>query len=362
MTTTAVALVGDAAPLAIQAGQELFTDKQRAALAALGIKDCPNAELAVFMHYCQRTQLDPFSRQIYYIKRREMAGGQWVDKWTTQVGIDGFRVIRDRVAARTGCTVEFEDTVWYDADGREHKAWLSPEPPAACKVVLVKYQDNRKLRYAGVLRTASYMAMKDGKPVSQWKTQPDHMIEKCCEAFATRRAFPNDFSGLYIPEELDSRAGDVPPAVRRVKAADIIVTRDGAEQIADRMGPSDHAVPPHAAAGQEATAPAATAAATAVKPVTAHEVNARFKALGFGVKDKDDVLAAAAAFCDRTEPVKALADLSAEELAGVMYRLSGCDTRDEVTELHALVIESRGEPDDAGARAAERAFKAGEAE
>jgi phage recombination protein Bet len=220
--TTALAHRDDHAPLAIQPGQEMWTDKQKAALAVLGITGASNADLAVFMHYCQKTQLDPFSRQIYYIKRRERAGDQWTDKWTIQVGIDGFRVMRDRVAERTGCQVEFEDTLWYDGDGMAYAVWLTAEPPAACQVVLVKYQDGRKLRFPAVLRTAAYAQVNNkGELVSQWRTQADHMIEKCCEAFATRRAFPNDFAGIYLEDELNGRQ-PAPPPVRKVTAAEII--------------------------------------------------------------------------------------------------------------------------------------------
>jgi phage recombination protein Bet len=211
-----------ATPLAIQPGQELFTDKQKAALAVLGIRDASNADLAVFMHYCQKTQLDPFSRQIYYIKRRENVNGQMADKWTIQVGIDGFRVIRDRAAQREGVTVDYEDTIWYDTDGGEHNVWLSADPPAACRVVLIKHTPTGDLRYPGVLRTAAYMAMKDGRPVSQWKTQPDHMIEKCCEAFANRRGFPHDLADVYIEEETAAARHVQPPPQRRVTAAEII--------------------------------------------------------------------------------------------------------------------------------------------
>jgi phage recombination protein Bet len=215
MTTTDIAVPG--AALAIRPGQDFWTDKQRAALAVLGIKDAGNGDLAVFMHYCQKTGLDPFSRQIYMIARREKQGEQWVTKQTIQIGIDGFRVIRDRAARRLGISVEYEDTIWYDADGREHKVWLRDEPPAACRVVVIK--DGR--RFPAVLRTASYMAMKDGKPVSQWRTQPDHMIEKCAEAYALRRAFPHDLGGLYVEDEMPPPE-TVQVRSERVTAADII--------------------------------------------------------------------------------------------------------------------------------------------
>jgi phage recombination protein Bet len=214
--------------LAIRPGQEMWNDKQKAALAVLGIKDATNADLAVFMHYCQKTGLDPFSRQIYMIMRRVKDGDQWVAKQTIQVGIDGFRVIRDRVAARTGSTVEYEDTIWYDSLGQETGVWLHDEPPAACKVTVIR--DGR--RFPGVVRTAAYAATnKQGDMISQWRTQPDHMIEKCAEAFALRRAFPHDLGGIYVEEEIPAGEHDAPPpAQARLTAADITTRRQPAEE------------------------------------------------------------------------------------------------------------------------------------
>ncbi len=216
--------------LQIDAGQDFWTPEQIAALQVLGIKGATNGDLAVYFHYCRRTQLDPFSRQIYMIRRREKVDGQWVDKQTIQVGIDGFRVIRDRAARRDGVTVDYEDTIWYDGDGSAHAVWLSPEPPAGCKVVLVKHTPTGDLRYPGVLRTAAYMATRDGRPVSQWATQPEHMIEKCCEAFANRRGFPHDLSGVYIEEELNGRQPGQRERPPRVTAAQIL-SDDEPEQV-----------------------------------------------------------------------------------------------------------------------------------
>ena len=46
-------------------------------------------ELALFIGRCKRTRLDPFSRQIYFIK--DGSG-----KVMTQISVDGFRVIANR--------------------------------------------------------------------------------------------------------------------------------------------------------------------------------------------------------------------------------------------------------------------------
>jgi phage recombination protein Bet len=225
MTAQAIELHSPAA-LAIRPGQQMWTDKQVAALAVLGIKGATKADLAVFMHYCQKTGLDPFSRQIYGIMRRVKENGQWTDKFTIQIGIDGFRVIRDRVAERLGVTVEYEDTIWYDADGGSHKVWLWDEPPAGCNVTVTK--DGR--RFPGVIRFSSYAqrAKDSGDLTGQWKTQPDHMIEKCAEAFALRRAFPNDLAGVYLEDEMPAQDG--PAVIRsrgRVTVAEVIEQPDG---------------------------------------------------------------------------------------------------------------------------------------
>lgn len=341
--TTDVAVRDDTAPLALRPGQLLFDDKQQAALTAMGVKNATKADMAVFAHVCHRTQLDPFTRQIYMIERREMVAGKWVSKQTIQVGIDGFRVVRDRVAERTGCEVEFEDTIWYDAEGREHKVWLSAEPPAACRVVLLKHSvaTGRTLRYPAVLRTAAYIARKDGKPTGQWRDdkQPDHMIEKCCEAFATRRAFPNDFSGVYLEEEMQGRAagGDDRPAVRKVTAADI-------------MQPAEPDGEPAEGEIVDDAPPART--------VTPQEVNDHFKRLGFSVKDKPQVLHAAGVLAGLGKAPAALAGLTPDQLAIVAESLESCGERGD---LVAMLAEVSGPGDDDAAQAAaERAFAAGE--
>jgi len=267
------------AALAVRPGQEMWDSKQQAALATLGIKDASKADLAVFMHYCQKTGLDPFSRQIYMIGRRERQNGQYVTKQTIQVGIDGFRVIRDRVAARLGVTVEYEDTIWYDADGTPHTVWLWDTPPAACNVTVVK--DGK--RFPGVVRTAAYAATKDGELIAQWRTQADHMIEKVAEAFALRRAFPNDLGGIYLDDEPQpdtTPAAAAPAAARpaRVTAAEII----------------GRATPPDASPADTPprNPPAAEPAGEAPKPPRAATgqigiIRSEFARLGYSDDDRD---------------------------------------------------------------------------
>lgn len=86
--------------LTITNEQDTWSRAQLAALSQLGVQNAQQADLAVFLHQCQRTGLDPFSRQIYLIERRQKQGNEYVSKQTIQVGIDGFRLIA--AARRTG--------------------------------------------------------------------------------------------------------------------------------------------------------------------------------------------------------------------------------------------------------------------
>lgn len=206
------ALQSGSAALAIRTDQIVFDELQTKALAAIGIRGASPADLAVFMHYCLKTGLDPFSRQIYFIERQ--------GKWTIQVGIEGFRVIRDRIAARNRETVEYEDTIWYDADHNGYPVWTSREPPAACRVVVRKNGHP----FPGVVRFDAYAQRKnDGSLTAMWERMGDHQIEKCAEAFALRRAYPHDLGGLYIPEEMpDDGPATVRAQAERVTVADLI--------------------------------------------------------------------------------------------------------------------------------------------
>lgn len=187
-----------AGALALRADQQQWTDQQRAALAQIGVDRAGPGDLAVFMHVSQRTGLDPFSRQIYFIQR----GG----KWTIQTGIDGFRVIASRnheYGGQVGPQWCGEDGVWRDF-------WFGNKPPVAARVGIVRHGWTEPVW--GIALHAEFTAGN-----SMWKDKPAHMTAKCAEALALRKAFPHDLAGLVTDDEM-GRADRRPAAAPTVRA------------------------------------------------------------------------------------------------------------------------------------------------
>jgi phage recombination protein Bet len=194
--------------LALRDDQIQWDDRQLAVLRSVGIgEDVSEGELTAFLHECQTRKLDPFTKQIYLIGRWDKQARRKV--YRSQTGIDGFRLIARRAADKAGESIEYEDTVWCDLDGKWTDVWLSDKAPAACKVVVLR---NGK-RFPVTARYAAYVQVNsDQAPTGLWAKMPDSQLAKCCEALALRKAFPEELGGIYTEEEMAQ--ADNPAPVR----------------------------------------------------------------------------------------------------------------------------------------------------
>jgi phage recombination protein Bet len=236
--------------LTIDPDQQFWTLEQRAVLRAMGVsRACSNAELAAFLHLCQRRKLDPFLRQVYLIGRYSKKEGRWV--FTPQTSIDGFRVIARRAADKAGIDYSYEDPTFYDTGGREFPSWIWRMPPAAVRFVVVR----NGRRFPALARYEAYVQRdRDGNPTGMWPTMPDQMLLKCAEALGLRMAFPEDLGGLYTVDEMEQADNPQPPEGATViqGTAENVDGSDDVGQGGGGQTPQDrHAAPAPAPAGSE---------------------------------------------------------------------------------------------------------------
>lgn len=183
--------------LVIRKDQSSWDEVQVAALRQLGIENATQGDMDLFFHQAKRTGLDPFTRQVYMIGRRDNRSN--TTRYTIQASIDGLRVIAQRSTEYAGQT----PTYWCGPDGVWTDVWLQSYPPMAAKVGV--YRKGFVEALWATAKFSSYAVYYDnGQTLSpMWKKMPDLMIGKVAEALALRKAFPQDLSGIYSTEEME---------------------------------------------------------------------------------------------------------------------------------------------------------------
>lgn len=215
--TTAIATTTEK-PTAITApqsnvGRELqfgrYDREQVELLKRTVAKGATDDQFALFMTIAQRRKLDPFAKQIWCVLRKSGS----VTEMAVQTAIDGFRLI----AQRTGEYDGQDKALWCGEDGVWKDVWLSDKPPAAAMVLV--YRKGVSRPFPGIAHLKGYAAYKDdGKTLAaKWGQMPEHMLAKCAEALAFRKAFPEELSGVYTDDEMDhANVIDVPSVEKLV--------------------------------------------------------------------------------------------------------------------------------------------------
>jgi len=186
--------------LAVRRLDESQIDLVKATIA----KGCSDDELSLFVEQCNRTQLDPFARQIYAVSRWDGKLGRNV--MTTQVSIDGARLVAQRSGDYCGQTPVF----YCGADRQWTDLWLDSDGlPLAAKVGVYRRGFTEPM-WATATWAQYVQTKKDGQPNSMWSKMPALMLGKCAEMLALRKAFPMELSGLYSAEEMDQADNPTP--------------------------------------------------------------------------------------------------------------------------------------------------------
>jgi len=181
-----------------------LTQEQKNLIKSKISKHASDEEIAFFLELCKHTGLNPFANQIWLIPFWDKETKK--NKYAPIVSIDGLRSL----AQSTGEYDGQSEPLWIDSDGVEYKIWTKNVNPFACKISV--YKKGVKNPTVGIAYFNMYAKENTDKESGRtyftgfWGTpqKSAHMIAKCAEALALRKAFPQKLSFLFIQEEFDN--------------------------------------------------------------------------------------------------------------------------------------------------------------
>lgn len=226
---------------------------QEVLISALRDSFYPGAKaesVLMVLNYCKAANLDPMTKPVHIVPMSVKKPGSREYEWRDVVmpGIELYRIKADRTGRYAGQDdAEFGPEVHNDRWKMSYPQW--------CKVTVYKITDVGRVAYsAKVFWLESYAtAGKDtDAPNAMWRKRPYGQIEKCAEAAALRKAFP-EVGAQPTADEMYGKTIDVadvpahqvidePPAASRTEAVKnkLAGKRKGAEitlsQVLDAIG------------------------------------------------------------------------------------------------------------------------------
>lgn len=153
-------------------------------------------EIGMFLKLCEYQKLNPFLREAYLVKYGDFPASIVTGK---EVFTKRAMKREDYAGLQAGITVLRGDKL----ERREGSLLLHGEElVAGWAKVFVKgkevpfFEEVSKDEYEG--------RKKDGTPTGMWATKPATMLRKVAIVHALREAFPQDYEGLYSPEEINT--------------------------------------------------------------------------------------------------------------------------------------------------------------
>lgn len=139
-------------------------------------KGATEAEFQMFLEFCKSTGLNPFKKEIWFIK---------TDKGVQMMtGINGFLAIANRNPNYDGMEVSMDEQ-----DGKLISA--------TAKV----YRKDRRYPSCATVYFNEYFKPTKFKN-GMWEKMPKMMLQKVAKSVALREAFPQELGGMYTQEEM----------------------------------------------------------------------------------------------------------------------------------------------------------------
>jgi phage recombination protein Bet len=194
MTSTALQVVREPSAAVAEARQFAeYIEEKRALIRRNLAPKATDVEFDLFIEECKFRILNPFAKQIYLIP--------YGQKHTTVVSIHGARLIASRTGEYAG-----SDPYEYDTEDAEQ--------PGKATCTVWRLVQGVRCAFTSTVRWKERVNKRNFSG-SSWESQPFHMLGKCAEMDALRKAFPEECGGLYTDDEMAGQeAGIAEPPLR----------------------------------------------------------------------------------------------------------------------------------------------------
>lgn len=158
--------------------------------------------------YCKARNLDPMKKVCHIIKARTKdKEGNWVSYDSIWMGIAELRITAFRTREYVG-----QDAPEYGPGIEESVGGTPMKYPEWCKITVHRFMHNEARPFTAIVywkEAYKSKGYKDQAPNDMWQSRPTGQLEKCTEAAALRKAFPEEIGSDYILEEANIEpAGD----------------------------------------------------------------------------------------------------------------------------------------------------------
>jgi phage recombination protein Bet len=156
--------------------------------------------------YCKVRNLDVLKHPVHIVPIYDSKKKCMVD--TVWQGISELRTTAMRTGQYAGC----DETIYGD-DVTEKFGNIEITYPEWAQVTVYRMVAGQRVPFHGgkVRWKETVSTTKDGVPNSMWRQRPYGQIEKCAEAAALRKAFPEELGNEYCAEEMGNKISNNPP-------------------------------------------------------------------------------------------------------------------------------------------------------
>lgn len=183
----------------------------RSALKSSLYPGATDESVAMVMAYCQAAGLDPMTKPVHIVPLwvpEKKVNGQVVSpggmRDVVMPGIELYRTKAHRTGEYAGQDdAEFGPTVEATLDKVQVRF------PEWCRVAVYRMVDGQRVRFSACvywLETYATAKRDTDAPNAMWRKRPFGQLEKCAEALALRKAFPEAVGAQPTAEEMEGKS------------------------------------------------------------------------------------------------------------------------------------------------------------